>query len=85
MVIENLAKDFLVTISPSERNVPHFITSSEISRSNDPIGLRVDSRRPKKLAWAHFQEKKLAHGKLELLRGSSFDFRQSHNSKSSLM
>lgn len=88
MGIENLAKDFLVISVPlSERSTPYFITLSEISQSNDPIGLRADSRSPKKLARAHFQEKKLAlsHGELELFRGSSFDFRQSHNSKSSLM
>lgn len=58
MGIENLAKDLLVTAPLSERNGPYFITLSEISRSNDPIGLRADSRRRKKLARAHFQEKK---------------------------
>lgn len=47
--IENLAENFLITVSMSERNVLHFITLLEIFRSNDSIGLRADSRSPKKL------------------------------------
>jgi len=48
--IENLAENFLIKVSTSERNVLHFITSLEISWSNDSIGLRADSQSPKKLA-----------------------------------
>lgn len=42
----------------------------------------VQIRAARKSWRAHFQEKKLAlsHGELELLRESTFDFRQSHNS-----